>query len=143
MIHISVEIFCFHFSFLIHILSVDSCSYWVTTNPYSCLETPMIPHQWNYILININPDTTSHPPPSSYPLPGHCRALQPIVSIVIIPILAPLLLQYNDYWTVCYLLSAPTFLLCSAFLWIPVILIFFSLLLLKSFLWLLLKAFTM
>ena len=37
---------------------------------------------------------------------GLCPGSNPLCSIVIIPILAPLLLQYNDYWTVCYLLCS-------------------------------------
>ena len=57
---------------------------------------------------------------------GYCTGSNPLWVVVIIPILAPLLLQYNDYWTVCYLLSARLLHCAQHFCGSTVIFIFFS-----------------
>ena len=57
---------------------------------------------------------------------GYCAGSNPLWVSVIIPILAPLLLQYNDYWTVCYLLSARLLHCAQHFCGSTVIFIFFS-----------------
>ena len=81
--------------------------------------------------INLPPHSDSSL--SSHPLSTGCKSERvycagsnPLWGSVIIPILAPLLLQYNDYWTVCYLLSARLLHCAQHFCGSTVIFIFFS-----------------